>query len=519
MTTYKPIAILFVLTLLFCNPLAAQEEGFGAVRAEVDFSHKLRTWDGFGFNYVETSQTYDFAKNPQDYGGFKFLKEADKTAIIQLVFGEDGLKPGLLKMFLDPLHQHAENGAFDHKTTTSNMRYFAREGYKLTRQRGDKLSIITTLYGPPAYITKQKVMRGRDLDPAYQQALANYMIDWVKFLKETEQLPIKYISMHNEGESWLRWPQDGTTGGSLDEGHDYNFFWTPEQTVEMLKIMRPMMDKAGLKEVGVTNGEYTNWYRFYHWGYARELAQSKEALANMAMITSHGFYVGGVESGRWYGPHSNLGTEMLRERKPDLHAWVTSTAWNVFERTPTERIAIMDAHFIKEIYGNIYEAKINGLIPWAGIQNHSQWWKPDPNPGSAIRVYDDGTYEVPKAYYYYKQVSRAGQPGMSVAYTEAMDSEISIIAFAANKTKNPDAFVLTNTGSEPRRVVVSLKGISATTFQAFRTSGTEQYTKRETARTAALAGDNYVEIGNYKTANGKLSYEAPAGSVTTFYGR
>ncbi len=503
---------------LLSLPVAAQGEGFTSVRAAVDFGFSLREWDGFGFNYVETSQTYEYAKNPQDYGGLRFLSEVDRQAVVALVFGDDGLKPGLLKMFLDPLHQAGEGASFDHETTTRSMRYFAKEGLKLTRKRGDDLSIMTTLYAPPAYITRQKVMRGRDLDPAQQWALANYMIDWAKFLLEKEQLPLKFISMHNEGESWLRWPEDGASGGALDEGHDYNFFWTPEQTVEMLKIMRPMMDSAGLKEVGVTNGEYTNWYRFYHWGFARALSESKEALHNMAMITSHGFYVGGIEAGRWYGPHSNVGTEMLRASRPGLHAWNTSTAWNIFDSTPEGRVAIMDAHFLKEIYGSIYEAKVNGIIPWAGIQNHSQWWKPDPNPGSAIRVYDDGTYELPKAYYFYKQVSRAGQPGMAVVYTEAMDSEISLIGFASNQTKNPDTFVLTNNGKEARKVSVRLKGTSAKTFKAYRTTGRELYTKRETAHKGPPAdSENHADIGTVPVVDGKLLYNAPAGSVTTFY--
>lgn len=509
-----------VLSCIFClfsrDFVEAQEANFTAARAEIDFNYKLRDWDGFGFNYVETSQTYDYQKNPQDYGGFKFLKEEDRRKIVELVFGDDGLKPALVKMFLDPLHQQSAGGPYDHETTTRSMRYFVKAGLGLTRARGDDLSVITTLYAPPAYITKQKVMRGRDLDGAFQKELAMYMIDWAKFLKENEGIPVRYISLHNEGESWLRWPEDGTTGGALDEGHDYNFFWTPEQTVDMLKTMKPLLKKNGLHDVELTNGEYTNWYRFYHWGFARELAESKGALDNLGLITSHGFYVGTIPSGRWYGPHSNLGLDLVQEQKPSLHAWVTSTAWNIFE-PGVERKAIMDAHFVKEIYGNIYEAKVNGIIPWAGIQNHSQWWKPDPNPGCAIRVYDDGTFEVPKAFYFYKQVSRAGQPGTCVVYTEVMDSEFSIIAFAKNKSKHPNAFVVTNTGKSERKIVIQLKGIAATNFQMFVTDGREEYVKRETARTENHPSSNYRDIGKINVVNKTITYLAPAGSVTTFF--
>lgn len=90
-----------IVPLLLCFGtvrVAAQSLDFTAVRAEVDFATQLQTWDGFGFNYVETCQTRDYNQDPQEYGGFSLLTEADKAKIVDLVFGEDGLKVGLLKM-------------------------------------------------------------------------------------------------------------------------------------------------------------------------------------------------------------------------------------------------------------------------------------------------------------------------------------------------------------------------------------------------------------------------------------
>ncbi|NJO03958.1 MAG: hypothetical protein HC880_21815 [Bacteroidia bacterium] len=91
---------------------------YPTVYTRVDFSKKLRDWDGFGFNYVETAQTWDYEKDPQEYGGFSLLDEQEKQKIIDLIFGEDGLKVGLVKMFLDPHHQQALKAPFDHRTTT-----------------------------------------------------------------------------------------------------------------------------------------------------------------------------------------------------------------------------------------------------------------------------------------------------------------------------------------------------------------------------------------------------------------
>ncbi len=482
----QPALLVLLLLLLWPVAASAQDLNFTATRAEVDFSRKLQSWDGFGFNYVETAQTMDYAKDPQEYGGFSLLKEEDRQKIVDMVFGEDGLRVGLLKIFYDPFHQTEPGGKYDHETTTKWLRCFAREGLKKTRAAGRDLTIITTLYGPPAYMTKQKVMRGRDLDPAHKKDLARYLVDWVRFLREKEGLPVKYVSLHNEGEDWFRWTQAGLTDRA---SHDYNLFWPPEQVVEFIKLVADELNAAGLVDVGVTPGEPTNWYRFDSWGYADAIADDTEALRKLGLITSHGFYAGTY--GRWFGEHKSAGIDKLREKRPDLHAWVTSTSWSA-----------MDSKNIKEHHGNIYTAKVNGVIPWAGIQRPGKWVGGDPNPGSAFAVREDRTYEVRPGYWFYKQVARAGQPGMAVARTSAMDSEIAVLAFAANGTKHPDAFVVANLG-KAKRVNLRVKGSTAKAFTAFRTTEDQKET--------------FSRVGTFVLADGALVCEAPGGSVTTFF--
>ena len=193
----KRITLFFAIIICLVMKGYAQYPVIDYAQGEVDFSNKLRDWDGFGFNYVETCQTLDYDSNPQEYGGFSILSQSDRDKVIDMVFGEDGLKPGLVKMFFDPFHQEKPGDAFDHEKSTKYIRMFAREGYKKTRERGGDLKIITTLYGPPAWATLQKVVRGRDIDPTQKENLAKYMASWVKFLKEKDNLPVKYISIHN----------------------------------------------------------------------------------------------------------------------------------------------------------------------------------------------------------------------------------------------------------------------------------------------------------------------------------
>lgn len=466
------------------------------IRATVDFSKPVRQWDGFGVNYVETAQTRDYTADPQEYGGFSLLKESGRQQIIDLIFSADGLKPGLLKMFLDPFHEPENDNddpytldmsKFDHETTTKWMRYFAREGLKKTREHGGDLTIVTTLYGPPAWTTQQGFVRGRDLNPARKEEVAEYLISWAKYLRSREGLSVKWLSLHNEGEDWVRWPKDGSTADR--PSHDYNMYWPPEQVADFLSFMPEMLAKHGLKDVGVTPGETTNWLRFHEWGYAGTIADDPRAVRGLGLITSHGFV--GFGPSRWFADWRSTGNDILRERKPGLHSWVTSQSWGK-----------MDADFINVIRGNIYVAKVNGIIPWAAVQRPAKWVGGDPNPGTAINVSEDGEFTVQPGYYYYKQVSRAGQSGMSVANVLSNDTELGLIAFARGKTKHPDAFIVINLSKVDKKAEIQVRGSAAKTWTAWRTSPSEKY-----------AG-----IGPHSLTAGVLTYSAPARSVTTFYG-
>lgn len=99
-----------------------------------------------------------------------------------------------------------------------------------------------------------------------------------------------------------------------------------------------------------------------------------------------------------------------------------------------------------------------------------------PNPGSAFTVREDGSWEIRPGYWFWMQVCRTGQPGMSVVRTSAMDSEIALLGFAGNNTGNPDAFVLVNLGRK-KKVRVRIRGTSAVEFTARRTweDGTEYF--------------------------------------------
>jgi hypothetical protein len=312
MSTWRASGCAVLLALATAAPTLAQPADTAA--ASVRFDRKLRDWDGCGVNYVELAQSLDYAKDPQEYGGFSRLSEAERQEILELVFGPDGLRPGVLKMFFDPFKQKEPGAAFDHETTTKWMRYFVREAQKRAKAEGRELPIITTLYGPPAWATKQRFLRGRDLDPAQYRNLALYMVDWVKWLREKEGFPVKYLSLHNEGDSPYRWPLDGSSG-NIGHGHDYNAFWRPQEVAAFIALLRPLLDEHGLRDVGVTPGESTVWRNFSNMLYDWAIFDSPDALKGLGLITSHGFGTPEVIT--------STGTDLLRFKRPELHAWTT----------------------------------------------------------------------------------------------------------------------------------------------------------------------------------------------------
>ena len=487
------IALALSLAAVSSAVLYSAAQAPAATEMTVDFAQPIRVWDGFGVNYVQVAQTRDYKKWPQEYGGFSTLNETQRRQILDMIFGEDGLKPGLLKMFLDPYHEgltEADNdnndpnvinpSRFDHKTTTEWMRYFAREGLARTRARGADLEIITTLYGPQPWATKQKFVRGRDLDPRMKEEVAEYMIAWVKFLREEEKLPVRYISLHNEGDEIWRWPADGSTAGT--ENHDFNMYWPSSQIVDFLRFMRPMLDRQGLKDVGITPGECTTWRNMAVAGIAWAIQNDPAALRNLGLLTSHGFGIGPNNVG--------INAELLRVKRPELKTWTTSMSWGK-----------MDVNFIETIRQQIYMAHVNGVIPWAAVQTDT-WIGGDPNPGTAFRVDRKGGYTVEPGYYFYKQVSRAGQPGMAVATVSQPSNNIGLIAFASNGTRHPDALIAFNTSSSPAKARIRVSGTKAASFTAFATSDQLRY---QPAGTVAVKG-------------GAVEVDIPAGGVVTLFG-
>ena len=509
MKTYAPILLAFLFTTPVLYSQKHLNSGYrvNVVPDEVihiRFDRTIREWHGFGVNYVESAQTRDYSLYQQDYSGFSFASEKTRNRVMELTFGEDGLRPGLTKLFLDPFHEgqsKAENDnddpmkinldGYDHKTTSQWIRYFNREGLRMMRQWGGSFTSITTLYGPAPWMTKQKYVLGRDADPAEKYEIAEYMASWALYLIEVEGIPVKYISFHNEGDAYYRWPRDGSNPG--EDHRDYNMYWPPEQVVDFLKISREVLDANGLQDVGLAPGETQTWYRFDQWGYASAIVADTQALRNLDLITNHSFANLDIPNSVYYGDYRSTGQDLIHQYRPEVPVWVTSRPWSD------------GPDFVENLRRDIYVSKANGIIPWALISGDKEWLSADGEykDGSlnkAFTIQRDGGLTVTDNYFYYKQVTRAGQPGMKVAEVINFDPALGAMAFKATFPGQQDAFVVVNKSEQSKEISIHIQG-SAQEYKVYRT------TKNE----------NYTHLGIMQMEDGVLIYDCPARSVTTFF--
>lgn len=305
----------------------------------IRFDRPVREWHGFGVNYVETAQTRDYALYQQDFSGFSFASEQSRRLVMTMIFGKDGLRPGLTKLFLDPFHEGSTKDSndnndpvkidlsgYDHETTTRWIRYFNREGLNLMKDWGGTLTSIATLYSPAPWMTRQKYVLGRDYDPDEKYEMAEYMASWALYLKEVEGIPVKYISFHNEGDAYYRWPRDGSNPG--EDHRDCKMYWPPEQVAEFLKIMREVLDANGMQDVGLSSGETQTRYRFDQWGHARAIADDPEALKNLDLMTGHRFANWDESNSVYYGDYRSIGLDLIHQYNPGIPIWVTSRPWS-----------------------------------------------------------------------------------------------------------------------------------------------------------------------------------------------
>ena len=451
------------------------------IRAYVDFSRKIREWDGFGVIFANKNcnkQTLEPTLFDCNNG---YISEPYQKKTVELLFGNNGLRVPIIKTFLncpEPKQNNFksnENDPIDINEYAFNpldnaTAEFFNSAAAASAQWGGALQMLCTYTNPPGWMTKQKVAGGKDLEPSHRIDYARSMVAGIKYLVQ-KQFPVHFLSIHHHGEDWERW----CGGESINSSGLLSLYWPPEQVVDFLKLLRRMLDKNGLGFIGLTPGEIGNWLRFVDWGYSNAIIDDPAAIQSLGLLTSTSLTTGS-DPGNLVLVNSS-GIDEIREQRSDIHAWFT-------ELNPVTQIT----SYLMQIRNLIYNSKVNAVIL-----------------GDAINLSCD-TYDsaltTSGAFYYLKLFCRSGLPGTAICQVACNTKGASLIGFAGNAKKNCDAFIVINSGENEYDLPIEIRGSANGIFSVYRTSTFEKY----------------QNIGNIHVKEGKILFKALPFSATAFFG-
>lgn len=435
------------------------------LRAHVDFSKKLRDWDGFGICFTDKAVV-----DPEEY----FTLNSNHQQFLRSIFGHDGLRVGIIRLFLDPFRldycqqdndeEHIEDlNEYHFSDFPSFHTQLARFALEMVRSWGGDLKIMLSSLCPPAWMTRQKELSGRDLDPVNRTHYGRYMVAWIRYLCATENLPVYCLSLHNKGEMWQLWD---SLGIPLYSNTGLSLYWAPEMVVDFLKLLRRQLDHNGLENVGLSPGDTKNWGNFYDWGYADLILEDPLALNSVSLLTSNALLSGNEND------FCSTAIDLFHKRRLELHAWTT-----------TDELSSVYPASICALYKLIYRTKVNSVILSTNLKSK--------DPG----------FVYSKDFSFLKHICKAGQPGVGVCQVACNGPDLYLIGFSSNSTRNADSFVLINDDKCEWKIPIEIRGSASAEFSVFRTSSSE----------------NFVRLPNVPVKEGKIHFLAPAKSVSSFF--
>jgi hypothetical protein len=460
------------------------------IRTYVDFSKKIRLWDGFGVSITNSNCRKPDLTSSIFSHSTSIMPEFDQKKNAELLFGSGGLRLRIIKTFLNSTEQKQENIKYSESdpVDTNDISFtpldnrtddFCKSAMAVSSQWGGSLQMLCTFTNPPAWMTKQKVIGGKDLEPSHRVDYARTMISGLKYLVE-RHYPIQYLSMHYHGEDWESWYEDGkTTNCNL-----FSLYWPPEQVVDFIKLLRRMLDKNGLTNIGVTPGEIGGWLRFVDWGYSNAILEDPVAMESVGLLTSTSLVTNSNTNNLLIVNSS--GIDEIREKRADIHAWFTAL-----------HPSIPDPFYLMQIRNLIYNSKVNAII--LGDAHDLSCGVFD---NSSVPDSINNRFSVSEPYHYLKLLCRAGQPGTTICQAACNTKGASLIGFSGNTTKNHDTFIIINASEFEYNLPIEIRGSANGVFSVFRTSSFEKY----------------QNLGNVHVKEGKIHFKAIPFSATAFYG-
>jgi glucuronoarabinoxylan endo-1,4-beta-xylanase len=419
-------------------------------------------------NSTRTQITLDWNKTYQEIRGFgtfggrilPFFESPKRDSVMEYLLGESGLKLNILRgkiLHTYPFDKKNGNvtvkpagvditadlkGDVYKKLTTDQKEQLAQVWILKTAKERYHLPILfASAWTPPLYMKMDTTsISGKSfngINKNFTADFANYMAGFTKAFQK-EGIDFYAVSPTNEPDNILNdWDAS---------------YWTPEQLGEFTtSLLRPALDKQGLKTTKIMSGEAAAW-----------------ATAN-SLLTDMDKSKVDILAGHGYVEIADLifGKRGLNQRpKPwdfntkGKQVWLTETSEDGAEYNSTMKAGL---NLATSMHKFLAECNVNAFVYWLGMLNIK-------NQEALICTNSDGNLEFPKTYDVMGQFSRYIHAGYIRFNADVVNGDA--VKVSAYKDPKSDKFsiVVINTGDKEIKCSMNLKGFLAGNLNGYITA-------------------------------------------------
>ena len=363
----------------------------------------------------------------------------------------------------------------------------ARNGLEFTAavfaMNPKEMTVIASVWSPPGWMkTTGKTSGGGQLRKDRVEHYAQYLAEWVLFMREVEKTPVQAVSIQNE--LVFREPYDSCQ------------YDVPTYRDTVLATCDAFQSRR--LTTRIFGPEHMTWDASRNLQYANAVLADPRGKACFTAVATHGYDDGIKPSGS-----AQDSAALWKLVQPlGLQWWMSETSGEqpgfvgdgVDKKGRPQPGAFNLANRIHNalVYGNA-----SAWVYWC-FSGHSK----KANDGAAVEALMNGT-EPTKKYFVSKQYYRFIRPGaVRVAAGPDGENNLQISAYQHEKNRTLTIVLLNHDATEARISLDVKAGPNIRSFAAYRTSETE----------------NCLRLDNAPQTGGKVTLTLPGRCVTTLYG-
>lgn len=450
-----PPSIVTRLIILWFAWLATPAINLTAAEIAIDWTDQYQTIDGFGTSSIGWVSAMDQHYATATYQT-RYVDELGCSIYRMPIWPE--ILPDEISVASTITHAD-----FVSNSTRANS-YINLASY--LKKKSPDIRIIGSSWSPPDWMkTNASITNGGSLRRDRYAHFAHYLAAWCLYMRDVVKAPLEALSFQNE---------------LLFVEPYESCVWTPEEYVDFLKVLGPVLAEAGVHPE-IFGPEHMTAQVFASMEFIDAIMKDPEAAPYFQIAASHG-YTNGVDSDS--NPES-ASAFRTKWKKYNLRYWMTETSGEA-----TNWDGALDG---------VAGAMHNSLV--GGYASAYVYWQMTETSPSVFSLRGNDT-DTPK-YHAFRHFSKEIRPGAIRIGATPSDLNQLLVSAWYHPTDHTLVVVLLNRKTSAQTAQLQLPELPGlASFNGWR----------------SLSGQNYASIPAVNVTGGTASVSLPARSITTLQG-